>query len=102
MNILTKRDFVRTSASVKTIGLQHALRSSYLANAAPLAPAPVDSLEDKIAALESRNTPSLSSSMSVWNRSGESGFNRLVIEQSRFEASRMPPMGGIPTPRPAP
>jgi Flp pilus assembly protein TadD len=49
--------------------------------------APVDSLEDKIASLDSRNTPYLGTRMSVWGRGGEAGFGRLLIEQSEFEAS---------------
>jgi len=82
-------DFVRVSPSLGAVSLQPALHFSYLAKAAPVAPAPVDSLEDKIAALESRNSPYLGSRMSVWSRGGESGFSRLLIEQSRFDASRM-------------
>ena len=46
-----------------------------------------DSVEDKLASIESRNTPYLSSRMSVWGRGGQSGFNRLIVEQAEFEAS---------------
>ena len=86
---LPHEDFVRLNPSLEAVSLQPALHSSYLAKAAPVAPAPVDSLEDKIAALESRNSPYLGSRMSIWNRGGESGFSRLLIEQSQFDASRM-------------
>jgi Tfp pilus assembly protein PilF len=66
---------------------QGAPGSNYLVNSLLAAPAEGDSLEDKIAGLESRNTPYLDSRMSVWSRGGESGFSRLVIEQAQFEAS---------------
>lgn len=48
---------------------------------------PTDNVEDKLAAIESRNTPYLSSRMNVWGRGGEAGFNRLLIQQAEFEAS---------------
>ncbi len=60
-------------------------------SAAPLvrasAPPLADALQDKLASLESRNTPYLGSNMSVWERGGQSGFSRLAIEQAEFEAS---------------
>ena len=46
-----------------------------------------DNVEDKLASIESRNTPYLSSKMSVWGRGGQSGFTRLIVEQAEFEAS---------------
>ena len=46
-----------------------------------------DSVEDKLASIESRNTPYLSSRMSVWSRGGQAGFSRLFIQQAEFEAS---------------
>ena len=61
--------------------------SSYLPKSMLVTPAAPDSLEDKIAGIESRNTPYLSSRMSVWERGGQSGFDRLVIQQEEFEAS---------------
>lgn len=46
-----------------------------------------DSLQDKLAAVESRNTPYISSKMSIWGRGGQAGFSRLLIQQEEFEAS---------------
>jgi tetratricopeptide (TPR) repeat protein len=60
---------------------------------ADLAPKPLvstvasDSLEDKLAGIEGRNSPYLGSNMSVWGRGGEAGFGRLLIQQASFEAS---------------
>jgi tetratricopeptide (TPR) repeat protein len=54
-----------------------------LVNVAPTS----DPLDDKLAGLQSRNTPYLGSGMSVSGRGGEPGFSRLLIEQANFEAS---------------
>lgn len=61
--------------------------SSFLTKSVLATPAITNSLEDKIASVESRNTPYLSSRMSVWGRGGQSGFSRLIIQQAQFEAS---------------
>ncbi|MDQ2843836.1 MAG: cellulose synthase subunit BcsC-related outer membrane protein [Acidobacteriota bacterium] len=66
---------------------QSANGSSLLAKFVAPTPSDTDSLQDKIAAVDSRNSPYLSSSMSVWGRDGQSGFSRLVIQQAQFEAS---------------
>ncbi len=63
-----------------------AARTSLLSNSL-LGTPPSDPLEEKLAGLESRNTPYLGSSMSVWGRDGEAGFSRLLIQQATFEAS---------------
>lgn len=78
----TPEDFVRSA------GLPSAVGSALMSNALVSTQAPAeDSLPDKIAALESRNSPYLDSDMSVWGRGGQSGFSRLLIEQSQFGAS---------------
>ncbi len=48
---------------------------------------PTQSLEDKLASIEGRNSPFMQSQMSVQGRSGQAGFDRLLIEQADFEAS---------------
>ncbi|HEY3940355.1 MAG TPA: cellulose synthase subunit BcsC-related outer membrane protein [Bryobacteraceae bacterium] len=84
-----QEDFVRPSSTfVAEARTQPSLHTSYLANAMVAPAAPVDSLADKLAAVESVNTPYLGSGMSVWGRDGEAGFSRLLIQQSQFEASR--------------
>lgn len=45
------------------------------------------SLQDKLASLESQNTPYLDSQMSFGGRNGEPGFDRLFVEQATFDAS---------------
>ncbi len=46
-----------------------------------------DSLEDKLASLESRSTPFLESRTTIQSRSGQAGYDRLLIEQANLEAS---------------
>jgi tetratricopeptide (TPR) repeat protein len=46
-----------------------------------------DSLEDKLASIQSRSTPFLESRTSVQSRSGQAGYDRLLIEQANLEAS---------------
>ncbi|MBV9679808.1 MAG: BCSC C-terminal domain-containing protein [Acidobacteriaceae bacterium] len=45
------------------------------------------SLEDKLASIESRSTPFLKSGTAVQSRSGQAGYDRLLIQQADFEAS---------------
>ncbi|MFL6465081.1 MAG: cellulose synthase subunit BcsC-related outer membrane protein, partial [Bryobacteraceae bacterium] len=45
------------------------------------------SLEDRLASIESRGTPFLESRTIVQSRSGQAGFDRLLIQQANFEAS---------------
>jgi tetratricopeptide (TPR) repeat protein len=46
-----------------------------------------DSLEDKLASIESRGTPFLETRTAVQSRSGQAGYDRLLIEQANLEAS---------------
>lgn len=66
-------------------GTRTALGASPALNA--VATRPSDNVEDKLASIESRNTPYLSSRMNVWGRGGQAGFSKLLIEQAEFEAS---------------
>lgn len=79
-----REDVVRSNAFLgESIVNSSAAHSSLL-----LKPAlPADTLEDKIAALESRNTPYLGTKTTVWGRGGEAGFGKLLIEQTELEAS---------------
>ncbi|MFL6450090.1 MAG: cellulose synthase subunit BcsC-related outer membrane protein [Bryobacteraceae bacterium] len=79
-----REDVVRSNAFLgESISSSTAAQTSLLLK--PVLPA--DSLEDKIAALESRNTPYVGSKMTVWGRGGEAGFGKLLIEQTELEAS---------------
>lgn len=48
---------------------------------------PTDELANRIAGVESRNTPFLTSGVTVGGRNGQAGFDRLLVEQADFEAS---------------
>lgn len=48
---------------------------------------PSDELADRIAGVESRNTPLLTSGVTLGSRNGQPGFDRLLVEQADFEAS---------------
>lgn len=61
--------------------------SSYLPKRVLESAPQADPLQDKIAAVDSRNTPYLSSRTLVWGRGGDPGFSRLLIQQAQFEAS---------------
>jgi hypothetical protein len=65
--------------------LASSLGVSSLVSAAP--GAPDTSLQDKLASLESQNTPYLESQMSFGGRNGQAGFDRLFVEQATFDAS---------------
>lgn len=84
----TREDFVRAANVPGVAALPPAVASALTSNGLVSAQPPAeDSLPDKIAALESRNSPYLDSNMSVWGRGGQSGFSKLLIEQSQFGAS---------------
>ncbi len=82
-----REDLVQSNALVgEPLGVFPAAQSSFLLKPA-VSVASEDALTDKLASLESRNSPYLGSRMTVWGRGGEAGFGKLLIEQSQFEAS---------------
>jgi Tfp pilus assembly protein PilF len=93
LNPAPAQDFA-APASERIVTSEAPASSRYLApkpvemasNLVPASPAQ-DSLEDKLAGLENRNSPFLNAGTTVQGRSGQAGFDRLLIEEANFEAS---------------